>query len=111
MVFDYLDSSVEQQFRLRNGLVYLRIIRRWMGQVALGLSFLHGANIVHGDLSMSNMLLDSSIANHVRIADLGTAFAAGDVLDERFVADRGRRSAYTRAPEVCMGVTERACSA
>ena len=45
----------------------------------------------------------------MRIADLGIAFAAGDVLDERYVADRGRSNAYTRAPDVCLGVTERAC--
>ncbi len=104
LVFDYLDSSIEHEFRLRRGFVSVSYVQKWMRQVTLGLAFLHAAGVVHGDLSMANVLLDSR--SSVRIADLGIAFCAGDALESRPVEKRGYCTAYVRAPEVILGTSQ-----
>ncbi|KAF7341987.1 Protein kinase domain-containing protein [Mycena venus] len=45
--------------------------RRWICQIALGISHLHAAGIIHRDLKPENLLLDA--AGNIRISDFGSA--------------------------------------
>ena len=94
MVFPYMDSSVEHQFRSRRGHLDRDVVVRWSREIVAGLTFLHSASIVHGDLTMANILLDAACS--VRIADFGLAFSSNDSSDDR----RGYCTAYIRSPEV-----------
>jgi len=47
-------------------------IVNWFIGVAEALQFLHGNNIVHGDLKPDNLLLDET-ANRLKITDFGTS--------------------------------------
>ena len=88
-VFEYMDASLESVFRMKRGLLDILRVRSWMQQVALGLSFLHNVNIVHGDLTLSNLLISAS--GELRITDFGISFAAADTLDDRPASVRGVR--------------------
>ena len=103
-VFEYMDASLESVFRMKRGLLDILRVRSWMQQVALGLSFLHNVNIVHGDLTLSNLLISAS--GELRITDFGISFAAADTLDDRPASVRGCSTLYVRAPESVMGTTE-----
>jgi len=46
-------------------------VDKWLYEIALGLSYLHGEEIVHGDLRGANVLVDEN--DHVRLADFGLA--------------------------------------
>ena len=41
----------------------------WLHELALGLEYLHGAGVIHGDLKPANVLLDA--VGRIRIADFG----------------------------------------
>ncbi len=103
-VFEYMDASLESLFRTKRGQLDVLRIRSWMQQVALGLCFLHYVGIVHGDLTLANLLIGAS--GELRIADLGISFAATDTLDDRPADDRGFCTLYVRAPEILLGTTE-----
>ncbi|KAK7042345.1 kinase domain-containing protein [Favolaschia claudopus] len=45
--------------------------RRWICQIALGLSFIHASGVIHRDLKPENLLLDA--AGTIRISDFGSA--------------------------------------
>ena len=103
-VFEYMDASLESVFRMKRGLLDILRVRSWMQQVALGLSFLHNVNIVHGDLTLSNLLISTS--GELRITDFGVSFVAADTLGDRPASVRGCSTLYVRAPESLMGTTE-----
>ena len=47
------------------------VVRRWLLQLAIGLSYLHNCKVLHRDLKPANILISAS--NTVKIADFGTA--------------------------------------
>ncbi|EEY68465.1 protein kinase [Phytophthora infestans T30-4] len=55
--------------------VSLDVARSWFGQIASAVRFLHARNVAHRDLSLENVLLDSS--RRCRLADFGLASATG----------------------------------
>ncbi|KAJ3475947.1 hypothetical protein NLI96_g11493 [Meripilus lineatus] len=53
---------------------------RWLLEIALGLEYLHGERIVHGDLRGANILIDGQM--RVRLADFGLALFADSTLTQ-----------------------------
>lgn len=49
-------------------------VNRWLYQIALGLQYLHGEHIVHGDLYGANILIDDM--ENVRLTDFGMSVVA-----------------------------------
>ncbi|KAF8208345.1 kinase-like domain-containing protein [Mycena galopus ATCC 62051] len=45
--------------------------RRWICQIALGISYIHASGIIHRDLKPENLLLDAD--GNIRISDFGSA--------------------------------------
>lgn len=52
--------------------VPIETIRKWAGQLVVGLHAIHQANIVFGDLKLENLMVDDN--NNMRIVDFGLAF-------------------------------------
>ncbi|KAH8101137.1 kinase-like domain-containing protein [Cristinia sonorae] len=48
---------------------FILVVNRWLYEISLGLAYLHGEGIVHGDLHGSNVLIDDD--GHVRLTDFG----------------------------------------
>jgi serine/threonine-protein kinase len=85
--------------RLAHGVPWLAVeAQPIISQIGLGLSAIHGAGLVHGNLNWNNILL---AGDQIRIADLGIASAlpAGAVAMAEANAGRGEG----RAPEVAAG--------
>jgi len=71
-------------------------IHEWMKQIALGLAYLHGEGIAHGDLRGHNILIDANM--HARISDFGLAVFA-DTASRSFGSARGGNVRWL-APEI-----------
>ncbi|THH22369.1 hypothetical protein EUX98_g8218 [Antrodiella citrinella] len=52
-------------------LKFVDSVNKWLYEIALGLSYLHDEEIMHGDLRGVNVLVDEK--DHVRLADFGLA--------------------------------------
>ena len=65
--------------------------------VARGVAHLHGLGLVHGDLSMSNILVGDDC--RARVADLGTAHSCHTLLAG---SNAFKGTSYARAPEIWM---------
>ncbi|KAJ7846378.1 kinase-like domain-containing protein [Mycena olivaceomarginata] len=50
--------------------------RRWICQIALGVSYIHTSGIIHRDLKPENLLLDAD--GNIRISDFGSAHTEND---------------------------------
>ncbi|GMF34291.1 unnamed protein product [Phytophthora lilii] len=101
LLFDYcpygdLFSHVSAQAGSNGSLsgLPLETARSCFQQVASAVRFLHARNVAHRDLSLENVLLDSS--RRCRLADFGLASAAGS----RCFGARVGKMLYM-APEVC----------
>ena len=66
-------------------------------EIARGVAHLHGLGLVHGDLSMSNILVGGD--NRARVADLGTAHSCHTLLAG---SNALKGTYYARAPEIWM---------
>ena len=66
----------------------------WLKQAAEGISWLHGSNIIHGDLKPSNLLYHAK-THSLKIADFGVR----SMKDNIFGVELGQTLLYT-APEV-----------
>ncbi|KDQ52281.1 hypothetical protein JAAARDRAFT_184453 [Jaapia argillacea MUCL 33604] len=73
MVSPYMGRGTVQQYCLKNDLTADEI-NLILSQVASGLAYLHGENIVHGDLQGANILMDDR--GHCQLADFGLAVFA-----------------------------------
>ena len=74
-----------------------RTIARYGHHVLLGLAHLHDLDVVHRDVSMSNILYESR-SNSMQIADLGLAASATDIAIGRTIT-----TLPFRAPEAILG--------
>ncbi|KDQ58421.1 hypothetical protein JAAARDRAFT_128565, partial [Jaapia argillacea MUCL 33604] len=73
MVSPYMDHSTVVQFCSKNNLTTDEI-DLILNQVVSGLAYLHGENVVHGDLRGANILIDDQ--GHCQLADFGLAVFA-----------------------------------
>ncbi|KAH7543108.1 hypothetical protein FEM48_Zijuj02G0148200 [Ziziphus jujuba var. spinosa] len=85
----YIQMELCQEETLRTKLDSVKLERdeayKILKQILSALSYLHSKNIVHGDLSPSNIFLD--IDNNVKLADFGLAKFIGE--DDTMMPDRG----------------------
>ena len=92
LVFEYMDLNLYSfykknfiSFPMAMGIFY---------QVALGLEYIHGRNIIHTDLKPENIMLDSQ-GTHLKIIDFGSAIRKNKLHKNFYIQSR-----YYRAPEV-----------
>ena len=71
MVIEYMDNEDLRRYINKFGYMVDLQCRQVFGQILAGLSALHRRNIVHLDLKLENLLLDSKC--NVKIADFGCA--------------------------------------
>ncbi|TCD64697.1 hypothetical protein EIP91_003771 [Steccherinum ochraceum] len=69
----------------------------WLYQICLGLTYLHGEGIVHGDLHGGNILIDD--ADNVRLTDFGLGLLA-EANPNNYASKHGNGSFPFRAPEL-----------
>ena len=107
MVFDVMDGDLWHRWKHHRRLLPMKSASRLLRQLVQGVAHLHGLDIVHGDLSMANMLIGKSegtgfepSAEVLRLSDLGGAASA-----HRMVLKPGEviTTEYCRAPEVFLG--------
>ena len=112
MVFDFMDTCVWAFWKQRRRLVCTRTCLSFLSDLLHGLVHLQDLDIIHGDLSMGNMLLQASrvLASSqdacgytLRIADLGRAMCASAFV---LPADEDITTEYARAPEMLLGSRE-----
>ena len=107
MVFDVMDGDLWHLWKHHRRLLPMKSASRLLRQLVEGVAHLHGLDIVHGDLSMANMLIRRDggsgfepSAEVLRISDFGGAGSA-----HRMVLQHGEviTTEYCRAPEVFLG--------
>ena len=83
MVFDLMDGDLWHLWIHHRRLLPLRSASRFLRHLVQGVAHLHGLGIVHGDLSMANMLIGRTdghgfepSGDALRISDLGGAASA-----------------------------------
>jgi serine/threonine protein kinase len=80
----------------RRGLESADRVHGYLRGVVLGVGHLHGLRVGHGDLSLSNILVDHE--HCAKVADYGTAHCA-----HRHLSQSPTATGYVRAPEVWAG--------
>lgn len=101
LVFQYLDCDLRKymrrQFGKGNGMPNA-LACRFLHQILLGLAHVHAAGIMHRDLKLANILVDTN-ERTVKIADFGMARAT-DVPVIRY--SKNVTALWYRAPEVLL---------
>ena len=96
MVFQYIRSSVQDEWRRALQHFDYDVCERYSRHMLLGLQVLHRCGIAHRDLSMPNCLVDAR-ENAVKLADMGLSVCSDD-----FVIDRQVCQWQFRPLEVCL---------
>ncbi|KAL4248619.1 Serine/Threonine Kinase and Pseudokinase [Abortiporus biennis] len=88
--------------RALKGKRFMRVVNRWLHQTALGLDYLHGEGVVHGDLPGANILLTKDW--NVQLADFGLSVIA-DAQSNECGSVRGGAVRW-QAPEIVFPVPD-----
>ncbi len=96
IVFEYAQASLWDVWKRACGFLDWDLAYQYSQQILMAVEFLHRQNIVHRDISLSNVLIDGR-ANAAKLADLGMAACASSFVIERMVS----ALAY-RAPEMLL---------
>jgi len=72
-------------------------VNKWLHQIVLGLIYLHGEDLVHGDLHGGNILID--VRGNVRLTDFGMGLLA-DATPHNYASKHGGGAFQYRAPEL-----------
>ena len=102
MVFDLMDRDLWSVWTARRRLVPAPDARDYLRQLLLGLSHMHGVQVIHTDLSMANVMVGivGSEPGTLRITDFGgAAHAHLATLKSAEVIT----TEYVRAPEIFLG--------
>ncbi|NQV28553.1 MAG: protein kinase, partial [Rhodopirellula sp.] len=78
LVMEYIPGQTLQQRLDGNGPLDLVSVLRMGKQIADGLAAAHDQQLIHRDIKPGNILLETSIQDHVKITDFGLARAADD---------------------------------
>ncbi|MDA0591553.1 MAG: bifunctional serine/threonine-protein kinase/formylglycine-generating enzyme family protein [Planctomycetota bacterium] len=78
LVMEYIPGQTLQQRLNGTGPLDLEEVLRLGKQIADGLAAAHAQGLIHRDIKPGNILLDTSVDNHVKITDFGLARAADD---------------------------------
>ncbi len=82
LVFEYMRSNVDEEFRRARGFLDYDICHKYATELFSGLAQLHALEVCHGDVKLSNCLLDPR-ENVLKICDLGLAASALDLVFDR----------------------------
>ena len=93
LVFEYMDTTLWREFSRRKGLFDRQMTIRIFRDVCLGVKHLHDVGIVHGDLSLTNMLYSHGT---LKVADLGCSSCAATWV----LPNSETCTAHSRAPEL-----------
>lgn len=111
MVFPFMDQSLQKFWVNRRGLLHLNLGRRLLRHAVLGVAHLHARDVLHGDLSMANLLVGADAGCEpgagagfeplvLKIGDLGGAACASSCV---LGPAEQMGTQYIRAPEVILG--------
>ncbi|MHC4400270.1 MAG: bifunctional serine/threonine-protein kinase/formylglycine-generating enzyme family protein [Planctomycetota bacterium] len=78
LVMDYIPGQTLQQRLDEHGPLDLPDVLRLGKQIADGLAAAHAQQLIHRDVKPGNILLETSLDDHVKITDFGLARAADD---------------------------------
>ena len=78
LVMEYIPGQTLQQRLDGNGPLDLVAVLRMGKQIADGLAAAHAQDLIHRDIKPGNILLDTSVDDHVKITDFGLARTADD---------------------------------
>ncbi|THH27161.1 hypothetical protein EUX98_g7030 [Antrodiella citrinella] len=93
------DMELYQKFHKTDQMVgqdRIKLVNRWLYQVTLGLIYLHGEDLVHGDLHGENILVDDD--DNAVLTDFGMGVLA-DANPNRYASKHGGAYQYL-APEL-----------
>lgn len=99
LVFELCSSSLMHLFRTpecESGRLPLAVAKRHLHGAFSGVSHLHGLKMVHGDLTLANLLIASD--GEIRVSDLGSCHSA-----HGYLVRLTRTTGYVRAPEAWLG--------
>jgi tetratricopeptide (TPR) repeat protein/tRNA A-37 threonylcarbamoyl transferase component Bud32 len=107
IVMEYVDGSTLRQLAQSGPMPEARV-RDIVRQVALAMQEAHAANMVHGDLKPSNLMLDAMGA--VRILDFGLASKIDPDATESVAFEQTEGTVAYLAPELLLGARQNAQS-
>ncbi|KAG0002352.1 hypothetical protein BGZ65_002710, partial [Modicella reniformis] len=97
LVTEYCPNGELLEALIRDGRCRPSVAKRWFRQICLAIQYCHGHKIVHRDLKLENILLDSQ--NNIKLIDFGfTRECESKKLLESYCGS----AAYT-APEIIVG--------
>ncbi|CAD8058805.1 unnamed protein product [Paramecium sonneborni] len=74
---EYVSGGSVQTLLERFGCFRERLIKTYLKQILLGLSYLHGKNVIHRDIKGGNILIDNS--GRCKLADFGSSKQLSDI--------------------------------
>ncbi|CAD8060756.1 unnamed protein product [Paramecium sonneborni] len=74
---EYVSGGSVQTLLERFGCFKERLIKTYLKQILLGLSYLHGKNVIHRDIKGGNILIDNS--GRCKLADFGSSKQLNDL--------------------------------
>jgi serine/threonine protein kinase len=95
LVFEYMDTTVWQEFVRRKGLFDRQLCVRIFTDICRGTQHMHDLGIVHTDLSLPNLLYSHGRA---KVADLGCSHSASTWALP--IGKREKGTAHSRSPEL-----------
>ena len=99
LVMEYLPYNMENFLDRKE--CTIKVVKKLLSQLVLGLQYMHSQGVVHRDLKLTNLMVGLENGEHViKICDFGLSRIMGD----------GRYTPKTvtsiyRAPEICCGTT------
>ncbi len=98
MVFEFLDTSLQDLWLHHRGVLPMQLATRCQLHAVRGVCHIHGQGILHGDLSLGNLLVGRD--NTLRVADFGGAACARTIV---LASSQDVGTLYIRAPELLLG--------
>ena len=101
LIFDYLEYDLKKYIEKDNSPIPINVVKSFLYQILLGVSYCHSNRVIHRDLKTQNILLSNN--GIIKIADFGLARAYGltsDALTHEVV------TLWYRAPEIILGQTD-----
>jgi serine/threonine protein kinase len=98
LVFEYLDQDLKRYMDLQRQHLPRSLVKSYLYQLLLGISFCHGHRIIHRDLKPQNVLIDRK--GTLKLADFGLARAFSVPLK---TYTHEVVTLWYRAPEILLG--------
>ena len=111
MVFPWMDQDLSRLARSRRYVFLPEEAETIFTGIASGLEHLHSLEIVHGDLSRKNVLVQGALPHMVcKLADMGHSFSAGSMMGSPPKPGEKACTISARSPEEMLGAVLSASS-